>query len=330
MAAADDKTLRDPGVLGAQVDRLLASDAGRAKVRSFVSYWLTLDKFQGLPMAPDFLGSVDTKGLPAEMMRELGAYVEYITYDKRGSYTDLLTSRRSFAETPALAKIYGHDLPASPKSEVTGDAAHMGLLLRGPILADSSSATHPIVRGAFMLRRIVCNDIPSPTTSDLASRDAAHFTPDPLMFSTGEMTAQRTAAPGCMRCHSQINPFGFSLEGFDNLGRTRTTETMFDALNKKVAEHPVSTSATLVLSPTETAAITSGPEMVQALTKSVAAPLCFTRHVYRYYRMQRETKVDECQLADMFGAMQNPNGSILQNIKTSIINVSLNQRRIQK
>lgn len=329
MTAADDGTLSDQAVVGAHVDRLLETEAGRAKVLRFVRYWLTLERFQGLPTAPAFLAGVDPNGLTAEMLRELDAYVEFITYDKRGSFTDLLTSRRSFAKTPALAKIYGHALPATPGAEVTTDDAHMGLLLRGPTLADSSTATHPILRGAFMLRRIACGDIPSPSTADLAARESLAFTPDPIKYSTAEMTAQRTSPAACTGCHARINPFGLALEGFDNLGRARTEETMFDASGTKIATHPVVTSATLKVGDDQPMAVGSGPELMTALSKTVTAPLCFTRHVFRYYRMEHEGAADACQLAGMYHAMQDPQGSILRNIKSSILNVSLTQRRIQ-
>lgn len=329
MAAADDRSIEDETVLGGHVDRLLGSDAGKAKVRSFVRYWLTLERFQGLPKAAAFLAGVDTEGLPAEMVRELDAFVDYIAYTKRGSYRDLLTSRRSFAQTPALAKILGHEVPAKPGDEVSTDDAHMGLLLRGPVLGSSTVETHPIIRGAFMARRIVCNEIPSPSAADLAGREAAQFVADPLKQSSGEMMVQRTAAESCARCHKQINPFGAVLEGFDTLGRARTTETMFDPMGAKIAEHPVVTDGTIVINGTESAAVRNAPEAMEALSKSVAAPLCFTRHVYRFYQAQRENAVDGCRLAEMFHAMQDPNGTILGNIKASIVHTSLNKRRIQ-
>lgn len=327
-AAADDGSLRDPAVLGAQADRLLASALGRAKVRRFVGYWLLLDRFQGLPTSAAYLDGIDPTGLPAEMRRELDAFVDHIVYEQHGSFADLLTSRRSFAQAPALAKIHGHPVPSSATDEMSSDAAHAGLLLRGPLLADSSNRTHPILRGAFMLRRVVCTEIGSPTEIDLADRDAAKFVPDPVKHSTAQMMVQQTAPATCSGCHAKINPFGIVLEGFDNLGRARGSETMFDSTGAIVATHPVVTSATLPLSADETVTAANAPEMMTALAKSVAAPLCFTRHAYRYYRMQREAPEDGCQLSSMFHAMQEPKGSILQNIKASLVNVSLDQRRI--
>jgi hypothetical protein len=83
------------------------------------------------------------------------------------------------------------------------------------------------------------------------------------------------------------------------------------------------------LSAKEKATVAGAPELMAALAGSEAAPLCFTRHVYRFFRMQRETAADECQLSSMYRVMQDPNGSILQNIRASIVNVSLDQRRVQ-
>ena len=328
-AAADAGSLRDAATLGAEVDRILQTPLARAKVRRFVSYWLMLERFQGVPAAEAYLAGLDASGLATEMRRELDAFVDHIVYETSGTYKDLLTSRRSFAMTPALSEIHGHAVPRDAAQAMSTDALRMGILLRGPVLADGSTRTHPIVRGTFMLRRIVCNDIPSPSASDFASRDADPFVPDPVKLSSVQTMNTQTAAPSCQGCHASINPFGTVLEAFDNVGRARDKEIVFDAMGVKIAEHPVTISAVVALGTNESVPVASPIELVDALAAGEAAPLCFTRHVYRFYRRQREDTNANCELGAMYRAMQDPEGNILQNIRASVVNVSLAERRVK-
>ncbi len=324
---ADDGSLRDPQILSAQVDRLLTSLAGREKVHRFFSYWLLLDNFQGLPTATTYLDGLDPTGLTAEMSRELNAFIDYIVYDKRGSYQDLLTSRKSFAQTPALASIYGHTA-VSGKDMADTDQAHMGILLRSPVIANGSNQTHPILRGVFMLRRILCSEIPSPSASDLVERISAGFIPDPLHDNTATETIKQTSSVSCMACHSQINPLGTALEGFDNLGRARTKDKMFDSMGSFIAEHPIQINSTVNVGRAP-ATVTSAPEMMTAVAGGITGPSCFTRQIYRFYNMQREKESDGCALSTGYIALQNPNGSIYEAIKESVINAYTNKKRIQ-
>jgi hypothetical protein len=328
MAKADDGTLRENAVLSAEVDRLLTSAMGRDKVHRFFGYWLMLENFQGIPSSTNYLAGVDPNGLTTEMSRELYAFIDYVIFDQRGSYSDLLTSRKSFARTSALASIYGHQ-PVTGTAIANTDGSRMGLLLRSPVLANGTNQTHPILRGVFMLRRILCNDIPSPSPADLIERISANFVPDPLHDSTAVTTAKQTSSQSCMACHSSINPLGFALEGFDNLGRSRTNDRIFAADGTFIAEHPVQTSGPIYLGRSPASQITSAPELMSGLAGTVLGPACFTRQMHRFYKMQRETSDDGCVLSMGYGALQDPGGSIYAAIKASIVNAYTDKKRVQ-
>lgn len=327
-AKADDGTIRDSVVLSAQVDRLLTGAMGRNKVHRFFSYWLMLETFQGIPTNGNYLAGINTSGLTAEMTRELHQFIDYIVYEKRGSYVDLLTSRKSFAQSQALASIYGH-APVANGQMADMAPTHMGLLLRSPVLANPTNQTHPILRGVFMHRRILCNDIASPSPADLVERTSAMFVPDPVRDSTAIQTAKQTASNTCMACHSQINPMGFALEGYDNLGRARTTDKIFDTNGNFIAEHPVRISGAVYLGRSPASQITSGPELVSGIAGGATGPACFTKQMHRFYKMQREVASDGCVLATGFSALQDPGGSIYSAIKNSIVNAYTDKKRIQ-
>jgi len=46
----------------------------------------------------------------------------------------------------------------------------------------------------------------------------------PAGLSERQLTERHTSDPACAKCHLRIDPYGFALEGFDAIGRFRTTD----------------------------------------------------------------------------------------------------------
>jgi hypothetical protein len=332
MALADDGTLSQPAVLDAQVSRLLLSTSGRDKIHRFFSYWLMLANFQGLPTAPAFLDGINKDGLDTEMTRELSTFIDYIVFVKKGSYKELLTSSRSFAKSAALAQIYGQSRVVSSDSEVAdGDRDHSGILLRTPFLASTGTVeTHPILRGVSMRRRVLCDEIPSPSAKDLAARAAGMFVPDPIHFGTAEMTGQQTNSTSCMGCHSQINPVGFVFEGYDNLGRRRTTEKMFNGSGTIIANHAVTTTGRIRISDEESVDASDAADFIGAVATGAKGPACFSRQVFRYFQAVPEKAENGCVLSKIYGAVKvGESANILDGIKAAILNDTTRKRFVK-
>jgi Protein of unknown function (DUF1588)/Protein of unknown function (DUF1592) len=74
----------------------------------------------------------------------------------------------------------------------------------------------PSRRGAFIARRLLCEDFAAPDHPEVNLLPAASTVRDWL-------TAE-TKAQDCARCHSAIDSLGFALDGFDQWGRGRVTE----------------------------------------------------------------------------------------------------------
>lgn len=321
----DNNTIREATVLSQQVERLLTSEAGKSKLRRFVHYWLLLDDF-GLPNAANYLEGVNTSGLKDEMTREMMAFIDHIVFTKRGSYKDLLTSRLSFTQNAALNSIYG---VSTENGQALNDEAHKGILLRSPVLANpTNNQTHPILRGTFTLRRILCSDIPSPTAADLADRINSPYMPNPLLDSTAVMTAKQTSEASCMTCHTAINPIGFAFEDYDNLGRKRTIDKIFDAQGNFIAKHDVKIDSRVNLI-SKTVQVSSGQQLVEEIANTAVGPACMTRHLFRFYQVRKEASTDSCAMSGTYQALSNPNGSILEGIKSTIMNTYTIQKRIQ-
>lgn len=97
-----------------------------------------------------------------------------------------------------------------------------GALRLGSVLTATSAPlrTSPVKRGDWVLRRILGTPTPPPPG------DAGTLPGDPQTF--GGMTLRQKLAehkrnPTCANCHLRIDPLGFPLEGFDAVGRSRTT-----------------------------------------------------------------------------------------------------------
>ena len=47
----------------------------------------------------------------------------------------------------------------------------------------------------------------------------------PQGLSERQLIERHSSEPRCMACHKRIDPYGFALEGFDAIGRSRTADT---------------------------------------------------------------------------------------------------------
>ncbi|MGK0187466.1 MAG: hypothetical protein ACI9R3_003254 [Verrucomicrobiales bacterium] len=107
-------------------------------------------------------------------------------------------------EGVALRKV---DLPAqSPRG---------GLLTQASVLrvTANGTTTSPVVRGAWMMERILGVEIPPPPSG------VAGIEPDTRGATTiRELLARHREVASCAVCHIKIDPVGFALESFDIAG----------------------------------------------------------------------------------------------------------------
>lgn len=212
--------LHRPGVLRAQTDRLLADAKSAQFVEAFLDYWLDLRKI--LATAPD-----------AEL------YPDY--------YLDDLLTESALEEPRAFfAELLKKDLPA--RNIVSSDftflnerlAAHYGLpsvpgvaLRRAPLPPDSprgglmtqaavlkvtanGTTTSPVLRGAWIMERILGQKPPPPPPSVPA------VDPDTRGAVTIRQQLERhRTQETCSACHAKMDPAGFALENFDVMGGWR-------------------------------------------------------------------------------------------------------------
>src|SRR3954471_21469974 len=223
--AAAAGELNDPALLAKQVKRMTADPKARRLATEFFGQWLGFyhfDEYRGIDTGrfPEFKEDVK-----AAMYDEAVSTFEYIVRQGR-PVREILHADYSFLNK-ALATFYGidRDLKLTDKMvKVDGAAAFNrgGALRLGSVLTTTSAPlrTSPVKRGDWVLRRILGTPTPPPPA------DAGTIPADDKTFNgltVRERLAQHKRNATCANCHLRIDPLGFPLEGFDAVGRARTT-----------------------------------------------------------------------------------------------------------
>jgi hypothetical protein len=212
--------LRKPAVLRAQVDRLLGAVRAQRFVTAFLDYWLDLRKVN--VTSPDEL-------LYADYYLD-DFLVESATAETRQFFAELirgdLPARNVIASdfvmiNERLANHYG--LPGVQGSQIRRvtlppDSVRGGLLTQASVLkvTANGTTTSPVVRGAWMMERILGKPAPPPPAGVPAVE------PDIRGATTlRQQLEKHRTQPSCNVCHAKIDPAGFALESFDVFGGWR-------------------------------------------------------------------------------------------------------------
>ena len=217
---ATSGTLRDPGVLEAQVRRMLADPRAETLVTNFAAQWLYL---RNLPsVSPNFIAFPDFDDtLRRAMRQETELFVKSIIQEDR-SALELLTADYTFVNE-RLANHYGiPNIYGSHFRRVTlaPESPRRGLLGKGSILAVTAYATRtsPVVRGKWVLENLLGTPPPPPPPDVPPLSDEK----SDGVLSMRERMDQHRRNPVCAACHAVMDPVGLSLENFDATGRWRT------------------------------------------------------------------------------------------------------------
>jgi hypothetical protein len=212
LTAAEDGTLATPEGLRAHAQRLIASDEGKQQLRRFHALWLGYAPLTSLP-------------IHQKLRAETDALVDRATEPGRDyGYLLLANETRIDAE---LATHYGLPAPAGGGFAWTayGSAPRVGVLSHGMFAAAGAkfSDTSPTRRGKFVRERLLCQPVPLPPPTANVDVDLPPAAKTPNACKVERYRQHREQA-ACAGCHSLMDPIGFGLEGFDELGRLRTHE----------------------------------------------------------------------------------------------------------
>ena len=219
LAAAADRSLLERETLVAQTRRMLADGRSDALLRRAGESWLALDRLGTMLPSPDEHPEYFTQNLEPAMRREVELLLRDAVSGNRQT-ADLLTTRRAFVNGP-LARLYGiegvagHDFTEAAHA----DPGRGGLMTTAAVLTATANGieTSPVVRGVWVLESLLGTP-PSPPPPDVEPIE-----PDTRGATTiREQLAKHRDVQTCAACHARIDPPGFALEAFDEVGRRRS------------------------------------------------------------------------------------------------------------
>ncbi len=289
LALAKSDALKDEANYGAEVARLIGSPRAAQHIARFFTEWLGLDRIPVPQHSPASLGNVDPATAAQEMAAELQALIAYHVVEHGSDYATMMTSNLA-VPGDNLAEIYG--VPAGEATAIS-NGLRDGLLTRAAFLVGSEEMTHPIQRGAFVMRTLLCDDIAPPPPSSNIEIEPPPV--DPSKTARERWTAQ-TSEPNCAGCHERINGFGFALERYDALGRYRTEENGL----------PIDDTVDLLIDG-ETITVTGGTGLSAALGVNPRAQACLARKWFRFGNGRRETSFE---VEAMIASVQTPGTAI--------------------
>jgi len=302
--AAKNGELQTDAGFEAQLERVFKDPRTRDAVGEFFGQWLEnstleeLDSRAGTPLFDAFAG-MTTVGpdLREAMLAEVTDAALYYTFDAPGGFRDLLLDRHSFAKSGDLAAIYGVPVWSGGEPPMMSEDARVGLITRAAYLSTGSANTRPIMKGVFIRKALLCDEIPAPPPNAAANPPQLSET-----ASTREVVEEITGNGACASCHNvTINPLGFATENFDSLGRVRQEQTLFDPQTGMiVGAAPVDTTSVPRIDTSDETASKGAADVMKLIAESPKPYSCFARQYFRYtFGRMEDTKRDGCALSEM-------------------------------
>ena len=259
---ADRDLLNKAGYLTNQATRMLNDPRAKTKLRAFFHHWLDLHRDEYLAKdEADFPGF--GQDLIADYRTSLDKFIHHVVWeDPAADFRNLLRADYVFANQ-RMAQFFksGTKVDGDGFRKIQLDAGKRAGVLTHPYLLTQFSyarTSSPIHRGVFLTRNILGRQIKPPAEA-IVFKDT-EFDPTLTMR---EKVEKLTQPRNCQGCHVTINALGFTLEGYDALGRHR----------ERIQDRPVHTASTYethdgktlqLKSPTDIAGLAVTSESAQA------------------------------------------------------------------
>ncbi|MBI5800316.1 MAG: DUF1592 domain-containing protein [Verrucomicrobia bacterium] len=210
--------LRKPGVLQAQVERMLKHPRAKAFTENFTGQWLSLRDISfttpDKTLYPEF-----EELLQWSAVRETHLFFEELLKQnlsvKNFVDSDFAMLNGRLAKHYGIPDVHGvafRKVALSPEHHRGGVLTHASVLK----VTANGTTTSPVLRGVWVLDRIMGRPAPPPPPNVPA------IEPDIRGAQTiREQLAKHRATENCAGCHARIDPPGFALENYDVIGGWR-------------------------------------------------------------------------------------------------------------
>lgn len=223
LASAKSGRLTQDDELKKQMQRMFNDERITGFVNGFLDSWLNLRDLGSMPPPREANRAFYAEDLPASMKTEAHLFFRDLLKNN-GSVAQFMDADHTFVDKK-LAKLY--DLPEQKtlrladgfkKVGLQGNNHRGGLLGMAAVLTVSANGveTSPVTRGVWVAENIL--GVPPPPPPDVVPAIDTDVTGTKTIR---DRLAKHRADPVCAECHRRIDPFGFSLESFDAVGRWR-------------------------------------------------------------------------------------------------------------
>lgn len=220
LARARDGSLARSATLAAEADRLVADPRFERFIEAFTDYWLDLRHVRrdepDVRLHPEYRFD---DYLAESMALESRAFVTSLIRDNLPARSiveaDFVHANDRLARHYGLPPLAGHAVRRVP---LPPDSPRGGLLTQAAIqrVTANGTTTSPVVRGAWVMARLLGQPPPKPPASVPAVEpDIRGAT------SIRDLLARHAADASCASCHARFDPVGFALESFDICGGWR-------------------------------------------------------------------------------------------------------------
>ena len=265
-AAAEAGRLAHPEGVEAEVRRMLGAPRAARGVESFYAHWLGAEGLRELARDDEAFDTALVQALGRSLL--LGPTRLY--ENAAPSFADLFSGETYFMDA-RLRAYYGKGQggTAFEATALPGEGRY-GIITHPALMAQLArpQKTHPINRGLFVRGKLLCQELHAPDGVDIPQL------PETPMagVTTRQEVEEHANNPACSACHALLDPPGFALEHFDEVGRYRAEENGRD----------VDTSGTVVQGGDLDGPFASGSELLGRLGQSQTVRRCFAQQVFSY------------------------------------------------
>jgi hypothetical protein len=218
LALAEKGMLHEAETLRTQTERMLKSPKATAFTTNFAGQWLDLRKIDDTAPDPSLYPEYDDV-LKVPMVKEPLLFFDEVLKNDQSLmnfvHADFTMLNGRLARHYGIPGVSGQEFKkvALPPGSHRGGVLTMAGVMK---VTANGTTTSPVLRGAWVLDRILGTPPPKPTM------DIDAVEPDIRGATTiREQLAKHRARAECASCHAKIDPPGFALESFDVIGGWR-------------------------------------------------------------------------------------------------------------
>lgn len=221
--------LSRPDVLRAETERLLSQSSSRRFVEAFLDYWIDLRKIEDSTPSASLYNDyyLDDALTEASIAESQLFFAEMVRgnlpsrYVVNSDFTFLNDRLAAHYGIPGVAGVAMRRVPIPADSPRGGFMTHASVLK----LTANGTTTSPVLRGKWIMERILGYEIPPPPPVAAVEPDIRGA------VTIRQQLDKHRADQSCAACHNKIDPAGFALESFDIMGAWRNR---YRAVDEKV------------------------------------------------------------------------------------------------